>query len=78
MPAEFDFEAKGYESPGDWSRLWDLVPPASASTTKTQHSAREFYEAEGQTKAALLLLLRSYGIKPGPYDAEAARTRNVT
>ncbi len=70
MNTKFNFKEVGYEAPGDWSRLWDLVPKSTLDATKTQISARSFYEAEGQTKAALLLLLRAYGINPEPYDAE--------
>lgn len=77
MNADFDFKAKGYESAGDWSRLWDLVPPVSADTTQQQRDAHAAYEKGGQTKPLLLALLATYGVKPEPYDAKVVATRNV-
>ncbi len=78
MNAEFNFEKAGYEAPADWARLWDLLPKSSPNDSEKQKIARGNYEAGGQKKPLMLVLLATYGVKPEPYNAEAAATRNVS
>lgn len=68
--AIYDFGAKGYEAPGDWTRLNDLLP---ADLDKEELALLE----RDDSKTYVLAVLKAHGIEPGPWDAEAARRRNL-
>ena len=70
MNADYDFEAKGYKAPGDWSRLNDLLP---ADLSKVERNRL----AVDDSKTYVLAVLKAHGVEPGPWDAEAARGRNA-
>ncbi len=73
MNAEYDFKAAGYEGPGDWSRLHDLIP-AREELTKDQRGSLE----ADDSKRNVMALLTIHGVKFGArYDGEAAGVRNA-
>lgn len=68
----FDFKAAGYDGPGDWARLHDLIP---ADLPKLQRGA---FERGADTKSRVCDLLVRHGVKfDRAFDAKAAAKRNT-
>ena len=69
-----DFDKAGYEAPGDWARIRDLIP----DKTEADRKALAKWRAGGSTKADALALLAEHGIDPWPYDPAAACNRRTS
>lgn len=71
MDATFDFEAAGYQAPGDWARLHDLLLGLDL-TDQDRVSLRK------DTKLSVCAVLTRHGVQFNRrYDPKAAAVRNA-